>query len=157
MFLTEPSRTYTSSWVYGIPSTGTFVKNNNATWDVIGTDGIPGGWSTIKYPFISPAIVNSNDDITFYYNDGLYTPAKKPISLLSIFDYNQMIQLKPECDIEVCILSEGSLVESSYEWKHNMSFNDVIDDLNLYYEDITIVINKVIIESNDAEYYGYYY
>ena len=158
MFLTTPSTTYLNNWVYGVPSTGTFIKNAAATWtDTFGANGIPEGWNTIEYPCISPAIVNSNDDITFYYNDGLYTPKKRPISLLSIFDYSQMMQLKPECDIEVCILSEGSLVESLYEWKCNMSLNDVIDDLNLYYEDITIVINKVIIESDDAGYYGYYY
>ena len=156
LFLTEPS-TYTRNWIIGVAINGIFVKNNNATWNVIGANGIPNSWNVIEYPCVSPTIINSNDEVTFYYNDGLYTPKKNPISLLSIFDYNQMMQLKPECNIEVCILSKGSLVESLYEWKHDMSLNDVIDDLNLYYEDITIVINKVIIESNDAGYYGYYY
>jgi hypothetical protein len=156
LFLTEPS-TYTRNWIIGVAINGIFVKNTDATWDVFASNGIPYSWNVIEYPCVSPTIVNSNDEVTFYYNDGLYTPKKKPISLLSIFDYNQMMQLKPECDIEVCILSKGSLVESLYEWKHDMSLNDVMGDLNLYYEDITIVINKVIIESNDAGYYGYYY
>lgn len=44
MFVTEPSSSYTSSWVNGVSSTGTFVKNREATWEVVGTDGIPNGW-----------------------------------------------------------------------------------------------------------------
>ena len=33
------------SWVFGVSSTGTFVKNSAATWDVTGTNGIPEGWT----------------------------------------------------------------------------------------------------------------
>ena len=43
-FLTTPSSTTTSSWVSNIASTGTFVKNPDATWDVVGSNGIPEGW-----------------------------------------------------------------------------------------------------------------
>ena len=35
------------AWVLGVASTGTFVKNASATWDVTGWDGIPSGWSVI--------------------------------------------------------------------------------------------------------------
>jgi len=35
-------------WVYGVPSTGTFVKNKNATWNVGGDCGIPSGWRVVK-------------------------------------------------------------------------------------------------------------
>ena len=45
MFTTVPSSTYTSNWVNGVPSTGTFVKNAAATWDVTGTSGVPTGWT----------------------------------------------------------------------------------------------------------------
>ena len=34
-----------SSWVRGVASTGTFVKNSAATWDVTGVNGIPEGWT----------------------------------------------------------------------------------------------------------------
>lgn len=34
-----------SSWTYRVPSTGTFVKNAAATWNVSGSDGIPEGWT----------------------------------------------------------------------------------------------------------------
>ena len=45
MFTTTPSATYTNSWVNGVASTGTFVKNSAAQWDVTGADGIPTGWT----------------------------------------------------------------------------------------------------------------
>lgn len=50
MFTTDPSSlsNYTSSWVSGVSGTGTFVKNKNATWDVIGDDGIPLGWTVVN-------------------------------------------------------------------------------------------------------------
>lgn len=34
-----------TNWVKGVSSTGTFIKNSNATWDVTGVDGIPEGWT----------------------------------------------------------------------------------------------------------------
>ena len=45
MFTTTPSTYYTSYWVDGVPSTGTFVKNSAATWNVTGIHGIPNGWT----------------------------------------------------------------------------------------------------------------
>ena len=45
MFLTTPSNTYTSSWVSGVSSTGTFVKNSSAQWNVTGNNGVPTGWT----------------------------------------------------------------------------------------------------------------
>jgi len=49
MFTTTPSggspNYYTSEWVGGVASTGTFVKNSAATWNVTGVNGIPTGWT----------------------------------------------------------------------------------------------------------------
>lgn len=45
LFTTTPSYSYTSGWVNGVASTGTFVKNPDAEWDVRGNDGIPTGWT----------------------------------------------------------------------------------------------------------------
>lgn len=47
LFTTVPSSHYTGMWVYGVASSGTFVKNKNATWNVAGDDGIPKGWTVI--------------------------------------------------------------------------------------------------------------
>lgn len=44
LFTTTPSTSYTSSWVRGVAASGTFIKNKNATWNVIGYNGIPEGW-----------------------------------------------------------------------------------------------------------------
>lgn len=45
MFTTRPSDTYTQNWVYNVASTGTFVKNAAATWNVSGANGIPTNWT----------------------------------------------------------------------------------------------------------------
>ena len=45
MFTTTPSATYTGNWVYGVASSGTFVKNSAATWNVTDNNGVPSGWT----------------------------------------------------------------------------------------------------------------
>lgn len=46
MFTTTPSTSYLNSWVTGVSSTGTFVKNAAATWtNTFGTSAIPSGWT----------------------------------------------------------------------------------------------------------------
>ena len=45
MFTTTPNDTYTSAWLSGVAANGTFVKNAAATWDVIGINGVPEGWT----------------------------------------------------------------------------------------------------------------
>ena len=45
LFTTIPSSTYTDNWVYNVSATGTFVKSSSATWNVIGNDGVPSGWT----------------------------------------------------------------------------------------------------------------
>ena len=47
MFTTTPGTDYTSNWVNGVASSGTFVKNSAATWNVTGVDGIPNGWTPV--------------------------------------------------------------------------------------------------------------
>ena len=34
-----------NNWVNGVASSGTFVKNKNATWNVTGDSGVPSGWT----------------------------------------------------------------------------------------------------------------
>lgn len=45
MFTTTPSTTYCNNWVNGVKSTGTFVKNSAASWNVTGNSGVPSGWT----------------------------------------------------------------------------------------------------------------
>jgi hypothetical protein len=49
MLATDISANYClSSWVHNVSSTGTFIKNKEATWDVVGPNGVPEGW-TVKF------------------------------------------------------------------------------------------------------------
>ena len=48
LFTTSPSTSYTGYWLYGVASTGTFVKNSAATWTTTGSHGIPKGWTVIN-------------------------------------------------------------------------------------------------------------
>ena len=36
-----------SNWVNGVSTIGTFIKSKNATWDVVGVNGVPEGWTVI--------------------------------------------------------------------------------------------------------------
>ena len=36
-----------NNWVYSVPSTGVFIKNKDATWNVRGASGIPYGWEVV--------------------------------------------------------------------------------------------------------------
>jgi hypothetical protein len=45
MFISKPESTYTKDWVKSVASTGTFVKNSAATWNVSGVNGVPTGWT----------------------------------------------------------------------------------------------------------------
>ena len=45
MFTTTPTTSYTKNWVNGVASSGTFIKNSAATWNVTGVNGVPTGWT----------------------------------------------------------------------------------------------------------------
>lgn len=47
LFTTTPGSDYTFYWVSYVASSGTFVKNKDATWNVTGASGIPSGWTVI--------------------------------------------------------------------------------------------------------------
>lgn len=66
MFTTAPSFG-ASSWVSGVASTGTFVKNAAATWDVTGVNGIPSGWTVKLYdPDTDKYVIKFTIDGTSY-------------------------------------------------------------------------------------------
>ena len=44
LFKTTPSDEYTDYWVSGVNQSGTFVKHPEATWNVVGINGVPEGW-----------------------------------------------------------------------------------------------------------------
>ena len=34
-----------AEWTYGVSASGTFVKNETASWNIVGINGIPDGWT----------------------------------------------------------------------------------------------------------------
>lgn len=48
LFETTPSTSYTNYWVYNVASSGTFVKSNDATWNVRGSHGVPNNWVIMR-------------------------------------------------------------------------------------------------------------
>ena len=47
LFTTTPGSDYTDNWLRNVPIEGTFVKNKDATWNVVGVSGVPDGWTVI--------------------------------------------------------------------------------------------------------------
>ena len=47
MFKNTPSDEYSDYWLYQASSTGVFIKNKDATWDVTGNSAIPSGWTVV--------------------------------------------------------------------------------------------------------------
>ncbi len=45
LFTDNSATRCTSGWLNGVASSGTFVKNAAATWNVVGANGIPEGWT----------------------------------------------------------------------------------------------------------------
>lgn len=71
-----------SQWVYGVSSTGIFVKHPEATWDVRGVNGVPEGW-TIKFD----GEQEGGGEITFYIEDGMYVTVMKASSNMTWEDF----------------------------------------------------------------------
>ena len=69
-FLTDPSTgNYTVDWVNGVASEGMFVKNSSATWDVVGNNGVPIGWTILIHSYS----VEIPTDVTYGFDyDGEY-------------------------------------------------------------------------------------
>lgn len=66
-----PSEDVTSNWLASVPSNGVFIKNAEATWDVVGSYGIPEGWEIQQYDTNTRKIF-----IRFNINDSVYTSDK---------------------------------------------------------------------------------
>ena len=45
LFTDNSATRCTSRWLEGVASSGTFVKNAAATWNVVGASGVPEGWT----------------------------------------------------------------------------------------------------------------
>ena len=94
LFTTDPSSgSYTTNWVSGVASSGTFVKSVAATWNVTGANGVPTGWTVkaetpgpgqwmdnpsnyLRFKFVTDGQVrwqNVKGDIQYSKNGGAWT------------------------------------------------------------------------------------
>jgi hypothetical protein len=75
LFETTPAIGYTNYWLYGVNSEGTFVKSNNATWNVDGEHGVPLNWTITNENGVvqdRPISVNLNNQ--WRVNTGVSNP-----------------------------------------------------------------------------------
>ena len=140
-------------WVSGVASSGTFVKNVNMTTLPSGNNGIPTGW-VVKSNIIPYIINKTNENITFYYNNGLFTPSNTVTApLTNTFSQSHILSFKPNCEIIVNIAN----IKNDYKWTANKTLQTVMNELNIYsILDLEIIITSVIIPEEDS-YYGYGY
>ena len=60
-----------TTWVQNVASTGTFIKNPEATWDVVGDSGVPSGW-TVKFDGEDINKTINTITIKFYWDDAFF-------------------------------------------------------------------------------------
>lgn len=96
-----------NNWVYGVASTGTFVKNKNATWNVTGVNGVPSGWEVKLYDtemniqMIAFHLQRQGDSNTYYcipgmtwrdYANSEYNTASFTISGSNVYNSGHLIK-----------------------------------------------------------------
>ena len=120
----------TSQWVFGVASTGTFVKNKDATWDVTGENGIPEGWTV--YPTGLPAVPEAVDlglSVKWAsFNLGAFKPEEYG-------NYYAWGEIMPKDDYswetyKWCNGSEYTLTKYNYEERNGALDNKMILDLD---------------------------
>ena len=141
-------------WVYGVASSGTFIKHPNMTSLSTGTSGIPNGWVVYN---LTPSIINIiSTPINFQYIDGIFTPNDKPIILSEYFTEEELLSVQPECDICADIFNKNNnTLASDYVWVNSMTLNDVLKELNI--TDNVFNISVIIKNVYEPEYDGFYY
>lgn len=115
-----------SNWVSGVSSTGTFVKSKDATWDVVGSSGVPTGWTVI--------------DDTFHTNEDGF-PESTEFSFPLYLNFPKEPYYEDEYEVEYILKNE--ITDSLREWV----INQEVDDDSL--------VDKTTVESNPIFINGY--
>jgi hypothetical protein len=143
-------------WVFGVASTGTFVKHPDMASLPKGTNGIPSGWG-IAYNNSGFCIVNPNTSktVVFYDKFGkLYTPSNKAKNLYDTMIDTGIMSLKPECDIKVTVVvNEKDTVIKNQLWSNTQDFYQFSGiPIGTISNGISITINEILSPDGD---YGY--
>ena len=115
-FKTTPGDDYTRDWVSNVSSTGIFVKNAEATWNVTGIYGIPEGWTVIEE--------ESTGNLIFRVEGHQYPFPVDPVNVTTWEEF-----VSTTGSVEFSILEDGSIYSNIM---HN----------NLVYEGTSIFVNK---------------
>ena len=145
-------------WVYGVANSGIFNKNVSLTSIQRNDSGIPNGW-TIYVDCVSPSFINkSNSNVNLYYKNGIYTPKSSNIDLSGIYATDELLSMRPECDLYIDIVYNYGIIKENYLWDNSKDLDDILNELNLkqdynYMSKIAIIIVDMI----EPEESGYYY
>ena len=152
-------------WVMNVAETGKFMKHYNSNFLPVGVDGIPNGW-TVTTSYNTPSISksNSNVNVTFNFNGGVYTPLSTD-NILHITS-SDLLSMQPNCNIVVNIryLNTSTNRENSklnVKWNMEKKLGDILENLysnknnlNSLVQDVAIIITNTF-EPEDDGYYGY--
>lgn len=119
-------------WVYNVASRGTFVKNKDATWDVVGESGVPVDWTVVNAvtmntnSLIEFTIINTIDSTTTKYK------AEEGMTWEEWCELEYNIGRYKVIDGTICInKTAGSLKENNGVTKVKPS--DIIQENVIYY------------------------
>ena len=144
MFTTTPSTNYTIGWVRGVASSGIFVKNRAATWDVTGENGIPSNWTVPTKGIIAiyiddfpEKIIDPNENDEFnndmhefkqYYLDTYDELCNRYVWYGETVEYNSqtmyLFELEDDCDNIKYLLT----TTADYNTLYNESLDSNLDN-----------------------------
>ena len=158
LFTTTPSSaSFTTDWVYGVAPTGTFVKSNAATWNVIGNYGVPTGWTVMTereaylangHAFVDLGLRNNGNKILFAT---MNVGASAPQEYGDYFAWG-------ETSKRYTSISGSSVVGGSFEWYNcpyhsgddsSTGFTKYIPTGRESYSESGVADNKLTLEAGD--------
>ena len=112
-----------TDWVSGVASTGTFVKNPDATWEVYGNSGIHNGWTVVMD---GEEDVGGGFTANFFFDYcedfGFYKQCERAPDDLSVACYNEAVRLMELYGVE------SEYYRTSVDNPQQYGFNVTIED-----------------------------
>ena len=145
LFKTTPSDEYTDYWVSGVSQSGIFVKHPEATWNVVGINGVPEGW-TVKFDGDQESESPYDFSFDIITTDGVYEANAEDLAILNKgleiimqiaggnlggFEFSHETA-PPEFDLR--INGTRNFIFSFFEYSTNYTaYFSFFDDINYYF------------------------